>query len=369
MLSVALATTLSGIYYLLTPSKNTTTYPLDPRTFTPFTLVSRTPVSSTSSIYTLRPDHASAPDLSNGPEHHSAYHELWMKGLWSVQFKQPQLQIARAYTPLPMNRPTSTSTSLDYAHPADLHFLIRHDPRGEVSSYLSRLRIGSTVEVRGPKMEYVVPREIEHVVFVAGGTGVAPGLQLGRTLLLREQQGDDRQVMPKIDMLWANRRREECLGGTSSEDSGVQSQWSWSWSSVFGYRSADPVTVAPTTTTTSPRHPIVESLETVRTQDPKHMTVSYFADDEGSFIDQAVLKRALFSEDARPTRESQHGGSSFSSADQPRQGRKLIIVCGPEGFVKYVAGNKHVVGVNRSRVGGLLGRLEVEREGWEVIRL
>ena len=131
---------------------------LNPLTFTKYTLISKDPVSSTGSIFTFKPP---KPD---GNE--EAYERAWRTGVWSVMFKQPQLQIGRDYTPLPV---TSTTGSED---DDVLRFFIRRDPFGEVSRYLHGLDLGSKVEMRGPKIERRIPPRTREVLFIAGGTAL-----------------------------------------------------------------------------------------------------------------------------------------------------------------------------------------------------
>src|ERR1700710_1476328 len=68
---------------------------LNSSSFTPYTLIDKHRISATSSIFTLRPP----------PSERAAaqLHDVWENGstLWSVQAKQPHLQIGREYTPLP----------------------------------------------------------------------------------------------------------------------------------------------------------------------------------------------------------------------------------------------------------------------------
>ncbi|KAL2264307.1 hypothetical protein VTK26DRAFT_7912 [Humicola hyalothermophila] len=111
--------------------------------------------------------------------------------------------------------------------------------RGEVSSYLARLKVGDVVELRGPRLGFDVraragvagasagsdqgeastsswagvedgSRESEEkkkVVFFAGGTGIAPALQAARALFSVPHR---RSEGVEMEVVWANRRREDC---------------------------------------------------------------------------------------------------------------------------------------------------------------
>ncbi|KAI7109207.1 hypothetical protein KC352_g36485, partial [Hortaea werneckii] len=131
-----------------------------PGEFVRYTLVGKEEVSSTCSIFTLKPAAGTSIDTA----------ELYDKrAISSVQFKQPQLQIARAYTILP---------PIEGQEPQELRFLIRKERNGEVSGYLHRLQLGAEIEVRGPSVDYVLPEKIGKVMFLAGGTGIAPAIQI-----------------------------------------------------------------------------------------------------------------------------------------------------------------------------------------------
>lgn len=129
-----------------------------PHDFIRYRLVKRQDVSSTSSIFTLAPAGSSIIDVADAS---------YERALLSIQFKQPQIQIARSYTLLP---------PLPEQDPLEMRFLIRKEPRGEMSGYIHRLALGAEVEVRGPDVECVLPADVGQVLFLAGGTGIAPSL-------------------------------------------------------------------------------------------------------------------------------------------------------------------------------------------------
>ncbi|RMZ75817.1 hypothetical protein DV737_g5114, partial [Chaetothyriales sp. CBS 132003] len=118
------------------------------------------------------------------------FHEAWQTGIWNLLFKQPQIQVVRAYTPLP---PALGDDS------QDLRFLIRHDPRGEVSSWLHRLPIGSSIEMKGPNLEFEIPPSAGNITFLAGGTGIAPALQAAHALLKLEALKSKYPQQVKVD--------------------------------------------------------------------------------------------------------------------------------------------------------------------------
>lgn len=296
--------------------------------FVKYTLVAKENVSSTCSIFALRPAtnktiRATVPDAE------------W--AITSVEFKQPQLQIARSYTCLPAQPGQAED---------ELRFLIKREPRGEVSNFLHRLSMGATVEMRGPYGEYPIPENIKSAVFLAGGTGIAPALQTADVL-----DGE-----ANLHILWANRRREDCIGGFN-DSAPTQSPWRW-WSLGKSASKSD--------TTTSPAHPtekgaIVRQLESLKRSfaaapsGATQLTVDYFVDEEGTSIDAARV-RSIIAENSSPS----------STGDTPR---KVIFVSGPAGFIEHWAGPKQWYNGHEIQgpLGGVLSSLDLA--GWEVVKL
>ena len=278
--------------------------PLRPDAFTSYSLVSREAVSSSSSVFTLRPR---AKELNV-----NVYEGAWEKGVWSVQVKQPQLQIARSYTPLPH------VATAENNEPSDLHFFIRRDPKGEVSNYLHRLPIGAQIELRGPQLEFAIPSEVSEVLFLAGGTGIAPALQVVHTLL--ETRPSPTSKLPKIRILWANRRQEDALALPDNLP-------------IPSTRAID--------------------LASLKARYQTELSFGYFLDEQKTFITESVLAKCL-----------SNGNQGDKSA-----GKKLVLVSGPDGFVNHYAGPKIWKGGSELQgpLGGVLRKLNLD--DWEVWKL
>ena len=307
---------------------------LNPHDFTSYRLVSREPVSSTSSLFVLRPQSiAGTADI---------YENAWRKGIWSVQIKQPQLQIARSYTPLP---PLDTS---DDSNLYDLRFLIRRDPNGELSGYLHKLAPNAEVELRGPQTEYDIPQNVEQVVFLAGGTGIAPALQMVHTLLDHRLPNDP--LRPRIHILWANRRAEDAIDRPL-----VPRRPRKPWASWFGTSSE--LDVQPTK---DPRWcGFAADIKSLKSMHRNRLRIDYYIDEEGAFVDKNALEKCLNIGDAESGSIIEPGG----------RGRRLLVISGPEGFVNHFAGPKVWRGGKECQgpLGGLLRKLSVS--GWEVWKL
>jgi len=83
--------------------------------------------------------------------------------------------------------------------------------------------------------------------------------------------------------------------------------------------------------------------------------VRYFVDEEDTFIGQKEVQRIL---------------GSQSAGSEAKNGGKLIIISGPDGFVDYWAGKKRVAKDGMEIQGPLAGRLaQLDLNGWKVWKL
>jgi NAD(P)H-flavin reductase len=163
--------------------------------FVPYEVVSNRKVTATSFILTVQPKF-----FPKSPLPYFLPDGSWWDFVWSVQVKQPELQIQREYTPLP-----PFDEGLDQ-RAFFLRFFIRRVDGGEVSRYLSKLQPGDEVELRMAKPQYDfsyrgtnVP---DRVSIIASGTGIATALQIAHILLK-----DKRRVHPdtSVRMFWLHR--------------------------------------------------------------------------------------------------------------------------------------------------------------------
>ncbi|KAL1972492.1 hypothetical protein VTN31DRAFT_6906 [Thermomyces dupontii] len=306
---------------------------LNPHTFAHYRLVSREPVSSTNSIFTLEPNRPA--------DNAETYQAAWRAGIWSVLFKQPQLQIGRDYTPLPPS--PDAGNDRGKSDDESLRFLIRREPHGEVSRYLHSLPIGSEIEIRGPQLECEIDPNVDHILFIAGGTGIAPALQAAYTLLSRTKDGR----RPRMHILWANRKREDCLGGVSdTTTTQVSPKTPW-WKFWKAATPQEPQPVKPSDS----EGVVVRELQALKAQYPGQITVDYFVDEEHTFITKKDIQ------------------SFTNSVAESGPSKKMIIISGPDGFVSYMAGPKMWAQGRELQgpVRGLFGELDLR--GWAVWKL
>lgn len=276
--------------------------------FVTYKLTAKEAVSPTASIFYLEPKGA-AGDVEK-------YQDAFRKGIWNFQFKQPQIQIVRAYTPLP----PQTSQDEDLK---SLRFLIRHDQHGEMSNYLHRLQVGADIDMRGPNLEYQLSPDIQQVVFFAGGTGIAPALQIAHAMFNSNTGQADKKR--KLHILWASRKREDCLGGVSDAPVTENMPPKATWSGLFTKQKEKP-TVKPS----NEKGPIVQELENLKTKYPGQVTVEYFVNSEGTWIDEETVFRSL----------SRFDDKDFSTGFATSSEQRQVLISGPSGFISYLAGPK-----------------------------
>ncbi len=255
--------------------------------------------------------------------------------------KQPQLQIARAYTPLPPTAPVG----FDGEESAnELRLLIRKEHNGEVSTFLHRLPEGTAVEIRGPNIELEIPDDVEEVLFLAGGTGIAPAMQVAHALSARPDT--------KMHILWASRRREDCVGAKGDSPDAVKPGRLSGWRSLFGLE--EPVVMEDHRGQNTQPGSIVKELGVLRERSMsgsgRALSVDYFVDEEKHFIKPGHISKLL-----QPAIQG--------------PGARLLLVSGPDGFIEYWAGRKVWADGREVQgpLGGVLSRLDLK--GWKVWKL
>ncbi|KAG8424562.1 mitochondrial peripheral inner membrane protein [Metarhizium acridum] len=359
--SIFIAISLMGVatYYVLTPTSHKT---LNSDSFIPYTITSRQPISPTSVIFTISP-HQHDPSLPyllpNSKE--------WKYPLWSVEFKQPEVQIARHYTPLP---PADGENTQD----GTLRFYIRAVGGGEMSNYLNRLGVGRDVFLRGPHTGFDVLKRLgeqKNVVFLAGGTGVVPGMQVAKAVL-------ERDTTASVELLWAVRKREELQRCCQS---GSARPWWNFWSAA-----------APTELTAEVEEPSAmgKQLAQMKAKYGERLAVRVAVDEERTHFTERDIGDALASggrtlpgpgcqlHDQRlhvRASEFEDAGTKCQCSPADKPGKNLLMVSGPDGFIAHYAGHKKWIGgtLTQGTVGGVAGVLQkknpVLANDWLVLKL
>lgn len=291
---------------------------------------------------------------------------------WSVEFKQPEVQIARHYTPLPPLDGEDTKAG-------DLRFYVRAVPGGEMSSYLGRLGVGRQMWLRGPHSGFNIADRLgdqKHVVFLAGGTGIAPGMQVAKAVL-------DADSTATVNLLWAIRKNEE-LQSTAQQTQ--RTWWQFLSGSASGLRDVDVDIQFPS--------PIGRELVALKARYGNRLAIKVAVDEDKAFIQERDIRDAvnsvpithtsLANESCRLHSQLMHtvssefeeqGETCVCSAPPGGAGKSLILVSGPEGFVSHLSGPKAwVQGVEtQGPVGGIIAKMQrgdqAFKNDWIVLKL
>ncbi|KAM3535347.1 hypothetical protein MY4038_001401 [Beauveria bassiana] len=367
----------SAVYYLTTPSSREKV--LNQDTFVPYTITSREAISATSFIFTVAPQHPnpSPSFLTAAAAADPSKRAAWRYPLWSVEFKQPEVQIARNYTPLP---PLQGERLED----GKLRFYVRSISGGEMSTYLGRLGVGRQVWLRGTHPGFDVATRLgsqKNVVFLAGGTGVAPAMQVARAVL-------DSREDANFTLLWAIRSREELQQATDAPDKRpVSSSW-WNW--FRGTPRPQPTKVGHPITDASP---LGRQLDEMKARYGNRLRIHVGVDDESSQFCESHIADAIQSSAAAPTlpsapdcqphnqkfhapaSEFEPNGARPCTCETGNRGKNLLMVSGPEGFISHYAGPKVWLGgvETQGAVGGVAAELRRRNPGfaadWLVLKL
>lgn len=362
---VLLGLLLGGaVYYLAAPPARPTA--LNDQAFVPYAITAREAISPTSVVLTVAPR---VPDPA--PPYLEPATSAWRHPLWSVEFKQPEVQIARHYTPLPPRQGRAAP------HDGELSFYVRAVGGGEMSTYLCRLAVGQDVWLRGPHAGFdVLPRlgACARVVFLAGGTGVVPGMQVATAVLEASETAS-------VALLWAVRGRQEVQVPPPSP---APAPWWRRWP-LRASRGPAPMRAD----MQEPSH-IAARLRDMKAKYGERLDIRVAVDDEGTRFDAADIGRALaavpLSSSAAPPSSSaaaagcplhdqrQHeraseferpGAATCQCHGPPGEGgcalpgKNLFIVSGPDGFIAHYAGPKAWLGgaLTQGALGGVMAEL------------
>jgi NAD(P)H-flavin reductase len=279
---LALSSAASGLILYTTSSAPQ----LNAQTFTPFTLTAKTPLpSGTSTLFTL-----------HGPVGPS-WPDIWRaQRIYSVHVAREEMAVWRKYTPL-------------LGGARQIQLLVSPHPAGCVSPHLHGLALGARVLVRGPFVEYEIPRGVEEVVCLVGGTGVACAMQVVEGLL-------ERGV--KMRVVWAVRDKGEQSVSNSSDD-----------------------------------NPILARLHHLKSLHPAALTVSTHTDHTPSALKPAFLLPLL--------------------SQSPSAKKLLLVAGPPgfvEYWVGAKVWDNSIGEEGQGSIGGVLGRELVKRKGeWMVWKL
>ncbi|KAL1921800.1 uncharacterized protein VTP21DRAFT_10442 [Calcarisporiella thermophila] len=156
---------------------------LDPKNFKKFNLIEKIAISHNTALYRFALPHKD--DVLGLPigQHITVMAEINGK------------QISRSYTP--------TSSDDDRGH---FDLLVKTYPQGNISKVFSELKLGDTINVRGPKGAFnYKPNMCRAIGMIAGGTGITPMLQIIRAILKNPED------KTQVNLIFANVNEEDIL--------------------------------------------------------------------------------------------------------------------------------------------------------------
>ncbi|KAE8354918.1 NADH-cytochrome b5 reductase [Aspergillus coremiiformis] len=112
---------------------------------------------------------------------------------------QPK-EVVRSYTPI------SSDNEVGY-----FDLLVKAYPQGNISKYLTTLKIGDNMKVRGPKGAMVyTPNMSRHIGMIAGGTGITPMLQIIKAIIRNRPRNGGKDTT-QVDLIFANVNPDDIL--------------------------------------------------------------------------------------------------------------------------------------------------------------
>jgi cytochrome-b5 reductase len=108
--------------------------------------------------------------------------------------------VVRSYTPI-----TSDETK------GHFDLIIKAYPTGNISKYVTGMKIGQMMDVRGPKGAMTYTQNMcRHIGMIAGGTGITPMLQVSKAVI-RNRPRNGGNDTTKVDLIFANVNFEDIL--------------------------------------------------------------------------------------------------------------------------------------------------------------
>lgn len=317
--------------------------------------------------------------------------------VWSVEIKQPEIMVLRFYTPLPLFFMKSEYTrsgekkpllrvinpeNNDYDNGGVMCFYIKKYQNGEVSRYIYGKNAGDELELRGPHVDFKFPyhplkkfhtrpvfkdlpskvepeplvegiknrrkiSDFDNLTFFAGGTGIAPILQvlLSRNpyrgfVTVHYSAQSDGEIQPFERFIYFLEKLDR-LKFIKHIDSNPSSK----------------LVARDLGTPESANFLSYMKLENSLKSEKLHYVSS----------PQNSEEKKTMSENTKGGQDKNKRGPFYKNAlEQARdtssltkKGSSLALICGPEGYVSFVAGQKASID-DQGPIGGLLGE-----NGWD----
>ncbi|KAI5956493.1 CYC2 [Candida jiufengensis] len=316
---------------------------------------------------------------------------------WSVEIKQPDINVVRSYTPLPLHYLKSEYTRSgerkpllkvlnpevdDVKEKGTMCIYVKRYPQGEVSRYITSREVGQELELRGPQIEYKFPYhplnklhqrpifkdlpskvepdnfiesikkynkvpDVDNLNFYAAGTGLAPILQV----LFSENP-----YLGFVNIHYSARKPGEI---------GILERFLFFLHKLdrvnvtYHFDSEGKSSIVNKNDINKPEIPnyyspkrIESSTSNLSPEEALQVRMSILKGDEHK---SEVIQQLIKSTEDRGERYDTALDQAKVTSQQPKKAAALSIVCGPDGFVDYVAGSKDLVTNSQGKIGGLLG--------------
>lgn len=395
-LAVAWAAYTVKVWYFPLESGSDSKELLDPNVFHKFVITHKHKIDDEHYLIEVRPK------FKNWQYSYYAHYDnksIWNGDkLWSVEVKQPQIMVVRSYTPLPLYFMKSERTRSGEKEPllrvidnddenydkgGVMTFYIKRYGEGEVSRYIVDKAVGDEIDIRGPHIDYTLPYhplkqiherpmfrdlpskveaeslvetikkdnklpDFDNLTFFAAGTGIAPALQL---------------LFSKNPYRGFVRLHYSARSG---KELGPLERF------LFFLEKLDRVELI--------RHIDEQPKTMLNAKDvPKPNKRNYIssmrqeseADKEvgsGLSLEEALkLRMTIMSENESAKKKAEESArerapryenalqQALVTSKQPKEPSATAIVCGPDGYVDYVAGGKLLNTNEQGKVLGLLG--------------
>ncbi|KAK7687587.1 hypothetical protein QCA50_009476 [Cerrena zonata] len=322
--------------------------------------------------------------------------------VWSVDIKQPQIMVVRQYTPLPLYFMKSEYTYSgekkpllkvidsevdDYDKQGTMCFYIKKYDDGEVSKYVVNKNVGDEIELRGPNIEYKFPYhplkplhrrpvfkdlpskvepelllenikkannvpDFDNLTFFTAGTGIAPALQvlLSRNpyrgfIDLHYSAQKPGEIKPLERFLFFLEKLDR-IKLHEHYDSNPKSRLA-----ISNVKSPEkPSYVSPM------RQESEQKSENLSPEESLRLRMKILDEERRSDADNSDSTKE------RPTRYENALEQAFVTRQEAKKDASLALVCGPDGYVDYVAGKRYDATNEQGPVKGLLGNRKWSNE-------
>lgn len=324
--------------------------------------------------------------------------------IWSVEIKQPQIMVVRSYTPLPLYFMKSERTrsgekepllrviendTNDFDKGGVMTFYIKRYGDGEVSRYIVDKSVGDEIDIRGPHVEYTFPHhplkqlherpffrdlptkveaeslvstikkdngipDFDNMDFYAAGTGIAPALQVlfsrnpyrGFTRLHYSAQTEgELGALDRFLFFLEKMDRVQLIRHTDSNPKSVLQAKDVQKPKARNYVS-----------------PMRQEIEngTENGEGGRNIDTGLSSEEalrlRMSILDESAKEEAEKKAHDRAPRYENAVMQALVTSKEKKDPAALAIVCGPDGYVEYVAGKKLLNTKEQGEVQGLLGK-------------